>query len=258
MQELLLNIHQFHQWCTEILEKCQCTFQFKGPWLAYMNMLVTCDPASIHYIMSSNFNNFPKGSECKQIFDILGDGIFNADMDLWRKQESCSRVVNLEDVFQRFSFDSTCILVTGYDPGCLSVEFPEVVFSKSKALDDAEEAIFYRHVRSQSFVKLQKWLNVGQEKKYKKAWQVLDDVIGKYICQKRKNLKDGLISENGKKGEDLLTSYITEENSTCLKCDDKFLRDTILSMMIAGRDSKSSALGSFGLFLDIQKWKPRS
>ncbi|XVF61772.1 hypothetical protein PTKIN_Ptkin08bG0157300 [Pterospermum kingtungense] len=279
MPAFLLNVHRFHEWITETFETCHCTFQFKGPWRANMDILATCDPANIHHIMSSNFNNYPKGSEFKLIFDILGDGIFNSDMELWRKQRKAAQgfmnhqvfhrflvrtsrakvekglipvldhvakrslVVNLEDVFQRFTLDSTCILVTGYDPGSLSVEFPEVVFSK--ALDDAEETLFYRHAKPQSFIKLQKWLNVGLEKRYKKAWEDLDDVIGKYICQKRAELNQGLISEIGEKDVDLLTSYITEEKSTGLKCDDKFLRDTILGMMIAGRDTTSSALTWF-------------
>ncbi|GMI79472.1 cytochrome P450, family 96, subfamily A, polypeptide 10 [Hibiscus trionum] len=280
MPELLLNVHRIHDWCTEILETCHCTFLFKGPWFANMNMLVTCDPANIHHIMSSNFANFPKGSEFKQMFDILGDSIINSDMDLWRNQRTAAQgfirhhrfrnfssttsqykveeglipvmdhfvkqgmVVDLEDVFQRFTFDATCILVTGHDPRCLSVEFPKVLFSK--ALDDAEEAIFYRHVRPQCFIKLQRWLNMGQERKYRKAWQVLDDVIAEYICQKREDLNyHGSASEIVEEGADLLTSYITGENSTGFECDDKFLRDTILTMMLAGRDTTSSALTWF-------------
>ncbi|XVE83246.1 hypothetical protein DITRI_Ditri16bG0072200 [Diplodiscus trichospermus] len=89
---------------------------------------------------------------------------------------------------------------------------------------------------------------MGQEQKYRKAWQVLDEVIATYIYQKREQLdklNQGLTSEIGEKGADLLTSYITGEKSTGLKCDDKFLRDTILSMMLAGRDTTSSALTWF-------------
>ncbi|KAE8725266.1 hypothetical protein F3Y22_tig00009009pilonHSYRG00372 [Hibiscus syriacus] len=281
MPALLLNVHRIHDWCTEILERCHCTFLFKGPWSANMNLMLTCDPANIHHVMSSNFANFPKGSEFKQLFDILGDGIFNSDMDLWKKQRTVAQgfmrthrfhnflsrtshykvahglvpvmdhfvkrglVANLEDIFQRFTFDSTCILVTGHDPRSLSVEFPEVLFTK--ALDDAEEAIFYRHVRPPWFIKLQRWLNMGQERKYGKAWHVLDDIIAEYIWQKRKDLNRGSnsTSEIVEEGVDLLTSYITEEKSIGLECDDKFLRDTILSMMLAGRDTTSSALTWF-------------
>ncbi|GMI94157.1 cytochrome P450, family 96, subfamily A, polypeptide 10 [Hibiscus trionum] len=280
MLQLLLNVHRVHDWCTEILQRCHCTSLFVGPWFSDMNFVLTCDPANIHHVMVSNFQNFPKGSDYKEIFDILGDGIFNADMDLWKYQRKAAQgfirhplfhrllstatkakvenglipvlehvaesgmVVDLEDVFQRFTFDFTCILVTGNNPESLSIDFPEVRFSK--ALDDAEEALFYRHVRPRSFIKLQKWLNMGQEHKYRKAWQVLDDLIAKHISQKRKEVNQGLIKEDGEaEGVDLLTSYITQEKSTGLKCDDKFLRDTILNMMIAGRDTTSSALTWF-------------
>ncbi|KAI8536039.1 hypothetical protein RHMOL_Rhmol10G0224700 [Rhododendron molle] len=145
-----------------------------------MDMLATVDPANIHYIMSSNYSNFPKGPRFLRIFDFLGDGIFNSDADSWRNQRKLARllithqrfhqflvktsqdkvekglvplldhvsklglVVDLQDLFQRLTFDTTCMLVTGYDPGCLSVELPDVPFSK--AMDAAEEAVFSRHV----------------------------------------------------------------------------------------------------------------
>lgn len=46
------------------------------------------------------------------------------------------------------------ILVTSYDPGCLSIEFPEVPLSKNT--DDAEEAIFLRHVSPEILWKFQR------------------------------------------------------------------------------------------------------
>lgn len=113
------------------------------------------------------------------------------------------------------------------------------------AVHDSEQAIFYRHVKPRSFTKLQKWLNIGQEGKYKKAWKVVDDVLAEYICQKRKEvnkLNQELVSVDG---GDLLTSYITEKESTGLKCDDKFLRDTALNMIIAATDTTSTALTWF-------------
>ncbi|KAE8667922.1 cytochrome P450 86B1-like [Hibiscus syriacus] len=279
MPELLLNVHRVYDWHTETLDRCRCTFLVKGLWFGNMNTMVTCDPANIHYIMTSNFNNFPKGSEYKQMFDFLGDGIFNSNSDLWKKQRRATyefvkkqqfhnflskttrdkvenglirvldhvtdlgSTVDLEDVFQRFMFDSTCILFIGNDPRCLSVEFPEVRFSK--ALDEVVEAIFYRHVWPLSFIKLMRFLNIGQEKKYKKAWRVLDDIIATIIRRRRKELKEGSASEIGKDGVDLITSYITEEKPTGLECDDKFLRDTVLNMMLAGRDTTSAALTWF-------------
>ncbi|XP_040932047.1 alkane hydroxylase MAH1 [Gossypium hirsutum] len=244
--ELLLNVHRVHDWCTETLESCKGTFVLEGPWFAKMNLVATCDPANAHYVMSSNFDNFPKGPEYKQMFDILGDGIFNSDLDLWKNQRIAAQgfmrhhlfhqfllrtsrdkvemglmpiidhaakhglVINLEDIFQRFTFDSACILVTGSDPSSLSLELPQVLFSK--AVHDGEQAIFYRHVKPRSFTKLQKWLNIGQEGKYKKASKVVDDVLSEYICQKRKEvnkLNQQLVSK------DVLERHRSEYDNCC-------------------------------------------
>ncbi|KAL5751859.1 hypothetical protein ACOSQ2_022366 [Xanthoceras sorbifolium] len=86
LPELLLNGHRIHDFCTQILERSQCTFLFKGPWIANMDILATTDPTNIHYIMTSNFSNFPKGPEFNQIFDVWGDGIFNSDSNSWKNQ----------------------------------------------------------------------------------------------------------------------------------------------------------------------------
>ncbi|KAK8335163.1 hypothetical protein V6Z12_A09G035300 [Gossypium hirsutum] len=243
--ELLLNVHRLHDWCTETLESCKGTFVLEGPWFAKMNLVATCDPANARYVMSSNFDNFPKGPEYKQMFHILGDGIFNSDMDLWKNQRIAAQGFMRHHLFHQFffTFDSACLLVTGYDPSCLSLELPQVLFSK--AMNDFGQAILYRHVRPRSFTKLQKWLNVGQEGKYKKAWKVLDDILAEYICQKRKEANKLIQELVSVDDVDLLTSYITEKESTGLKCDDKFLRDNALNMITATTDTTSTALTWF-------------
>ncbi|VFQ91426.1 unnamed protein product [Cuscuta campestris] len=263
------------------------TFLYKGPWLADMDILVTVDPANVHHIMSANFLNFPKGPKFKEIFDVLGDGIFNADLDAWRVQRKIARgfitharfhrflletsrakvekglvkvlehachnglVLDLQDLFQRFTFDTSCILFTGYDPGCVSVHFPEVRFSR--AMDDAEEVILVRHVVPELIWKAQRWVGVGAERKLREASRMLDDVIGQYIARKRHELaREKEKDDEDNKGCDLLTSYLRGSNRDDdnmmmgLKIDDdKFLRDTIMNLMIAGRDTTSSALTWF-------------
>lgn len=274
---LLRNVGRVHDIATEVLGATKRkSFRVKGPWFADMDILVTVDPANVHYIMSASFQNFPKGPKFKEIFDVLGDGIFNSDADLWKMQRKVARalivhrnfyqflvrvsqekiekglipvlemvsrknqVVDLQDLFQRLTFDTTCSLVTGFDPGCLTVDLPDVPFSK--AMDDAEEVIFLRHVVPEWLWKLQKWLGIGAESKMAEAKRVLDSVIGKYIAMKREKISKGECSGT-EHGIDLLTSYITDTDETeHVECDDKFLRDTILNLMIAGRDTTSSAL----------------
>nr|XP_043618477.1 alkane hydroxylase MAH1-like [Erigeron canadensis] len=276
-----------HQRCADILRESQGTFLFKGPWFIHMDMLATVDPTNVHYIMSSNFLNFPKGNEFREIFEVLGDGIFNSDNELWRSHRKVTNAlinnqkflgflarmntqklidgltpvlnyvavkaiaVDMQDVFQRYTFDTSCLFVTGYDPGCLSIDFKDVPFSR--AMDEVEEVIFSRHVIPNSVWKLQRWLGIGNEKKLKKAWETLDDVIGSLILRKRNDLSTnaGVVSQDDLKGVDILTSLITESDhhqsldDGKQQVNNKFLRDTILNLMIAGRDTTSSSLTWF-------------
>ncbi|RAL44020.1 hypothetical protein DM860_014157 [Cuscuta australis] len=282
----LYYINQIHERATVTMRRSGGTFLYKGPWLANMDILVTVDPANVHHIMSANFLNFPKGPKFKEMFDVLGDGIFNADLDPWRAQRKIARglithvrfhkflvqtskekverglmkvlehasdngmVLDLQDLFQRFTFDTSCILFTGYDPGCVSIDFPEVPFSK--AMDDAEEAILVRHVVPELIWKVQRWAGVGGEKKLRCASKTLDQVIGQYIAKKRRELMSKK-KQDTDESCDLLTSYLIEskdekddKSMMGLKLDDdKFLRDMVMNLMIAGRDTTSSALTWF-------------
>ncbi|KAJ0096752.1 hypothetical protein Patl1_27585 [Pistacia atlantica] len=102
LPDLLINTHKIHDWAAKILERSQCTFLFKGPWLANIDILATVDPANINYIMSSNFSNFPKGPEFKEMFDVLGDRIFNTDSNLWRSQRKAAQLLMNHQRFQKF------------------------------------------------------------------------------------------------------------------------------------------------------------
>ncbi|KAL7255211.1 hypothetical protein ACSBR1_009386 [Camellia fascicularis] len=160
-------VHQIHDWATRVLCQAGGTFLFKGPFFANMNMLVTVDPSNVHYIMNSNFLNFPKGPQFLEIFGLFGNTFINSDSNMWRNQRKLAQlqlshprfhrllvkttqdkvekglikvlehvskqglVVDLQDWFQRLTFDTTCMLVTGYDPGCLSIDLPHVPFRQS-------------------------------------------------------------------------------------------------------------------------------
>ncbi|KAB5548075.1 hypothetical protein DKX38_011481 [Salix brachista] len=279
LPDSIRNLHRPYERIAEVIQLSGGSFIYKSLWFCSPNILNTVDPANIHYIMSSNFSNFPKGSMFSRIFDILGDGIFNADSHEWKSQRKLAHslinhqqfqrflvksswnkvekglipvlehvakqgsVVDLQDVFQRFTFDITSVLVTGFDPGCLSIEFPRVEFSE--AMDDAEEAIFYRHIWPELFLKLQRWLGFGREQKLKEARRTLDRTVAEYISRKREELSKKTITVEDEDGVDLLTSYMSHPEILGLKTDDKFLRDTIVNFFLAGRDTTSSALTWF-------------
>lgn len=141
--------------------------------------------------------------------------------------------VDLQDAFQRLTFDNICSLVFGYDPNCLSIELPEVACEK--AFSQAEDTLFYRHVKPSFLWKLQEWLQIGNEKKFKETQKILNHWVYAEIKSKRRN------STNIESQFDLLSVLIREEGQN----DDQFLRDTAINLLAAGRDTISAGLTWF-------------
>ncbi|XP_059664094.1 alkane hydroxylase MAH1-like [Cornus florida] len=285
MPGLFLNANRVPNYATEIFQASGCTFLFKGPWFTNMDMLFTCDPANVHYILSKKFSNFGKGPAFNELFDILGDGIFNADQELWEGQRKMAMsllsdpgfqkfstatmwnkvekglipvldhvaglgtVVDLQGLIERLTFDTTCILVLGNDPGCLAIDLPRV--PSEKAFSDIEEAVFFRHMMPQWLWKLQRWLQIGKEKKLVEAVVVVDQFLSHCISSKREELtksrKSQMFEDQGNHF-DLLTAYLKAfegKSSPSGDHSDKFIRDTILNLVFAGRDTVGAALTWF-------------
>ncbi|KAF8075664.1 hypothetical protein N665_1073s0012 [Sinapis alba] len=281
---LLMVLHRIYDFTVELLESSNLTFQFKGPWLSGMDMLATVDPANIHYMSSSNFLNYNKGPDFKEVFDVFKDVVFNVDAELWkdhrkaaegtlkhqafsRLSESATRsklknglvpvfnhfakegrILNFQDVFRRFTFDISMVLITGFDPTTLSIDMPENEFDK--ALTEAIEGILYRHVKPRFLWKLQRWMGLGIEKKMLEAHDIFNRVCAKYISAKREEVRLQGTSHYPSSGEceDVLTSYIkldTTKYEVVNPSDDRFLKDVILSYIVAGRDTIASALTWF-------------
>ncbi|KAK4477745.1 hypothetical protein RD792_017006 [Penstemon davidsonii] len=220
-----------------------------------MDMMVTSDPANINHILTKNFSNYPKGPEFRKIFEILGDGIINAESELWEFHRRAFMVfmnhvkyydlletlvwekvenglfpvldyfsehgtdVDLQDIFQRLAFDNICKLVLDYDPSSLCIDLPYI--PSEKAFNDTMDAMFYRYVLPERIWKLQKWLGIGKEKKLTEAWKAFDEFIYPLIDQPLK--KDGtcltwlfwLIATNP-----LVEVKIREEIKTILHLDE--------------------------------------
>ncbi|CAN4118662.1 unnamed protein product [Withania somnifera] len=164
---------------TEFLIEYGRTYEFKGPIFANVDMFFTCDPANIHHIFSKNFSNYPKGPEFRKIFDILENGIFNVDDELWElhrkttKSIMChakfqillerttwdtiekrlgpildafakqGKILDLQDVLQRFTFDSITKLLLDHDPRSLSIDLPYLPYEKT--FGGAVDALLHTH-----------------------------------------------------------------------------------------------------------------
>ncbi|KAL5725154.1 hypothetical protein ACHQM5_008329 [Ranunculus cassubicifolius] len=265
---LVLNLSRLHDWATGYLSRNGCTIVFKGPWFSTLEtMLVTSDPDNVHYIFNTNFSNYPIGSDYKESFDILGNGVFNADYDAWKTQRKAvfllinasrfktkmenglipvfehvleqNTALDLQDTFKRFTFDLTYILFSGMDPCSLTIAFEKVPLVE--AMDAAEEAIFYRHVVPKNFWKLQRWLGIGAQKNLADAKERLDQFLYKTISAKRE--KQGVKAkgnEEEEKDSDLQMNHHASRAES-----DIFLRGTFLNFMVAGSSGVAITLSWF-------------
>ncbi|KAJ6676583.1 ALKANE HYDROXYLASE MAH1-LIKE [Salix viminalis] len=282
---LFLNSSRMHVFLTYVLQQCGGTFSFKGPWFGSLDFLVTSNPANVHHILRKKVFNYHKGLEFKEIFaESFGDGIFCADGDRWKTQrrtihsfikdskfeEAVERIiqrkvsqgifvilehfseqreeVDMQDVLKRFAFDFVCLLMLGFDPNSLSIEFPRVPYKQ--AYYDMEEVALQRHLKPQGFWKLQKWLQIGEERKMKNGSEIFDRLLYQCISRK-KELLNRRKTPMDRDDFNLLTFMLVEDNnqeeremSACKKSE-KYARDMAFNLLSAGSETVSSGLTWF-------------
>ncbi|KAJ6749598.1 hypothetical protein OIU85_000254 [Salix viminalis] len=239
LPEFVRNRHRFLEWTTETLSHCPAnTAVFHRPGKA--NGIITASPLNVEHILKTNFENYPKGDRFINLLeDFLGRGIFNSDGELWRVQRKTAsyefntkslrnfvmdnveveistrlvpvlakasktkKVLDLQDILERFAFDNICKVAFNVDPDCLGGD------------------------------------GTSGEKRLRKSIKIVhefaDEMIRSRMEQKTKN-----------NDEDLLSRFIgKEENST------EFLRDIVISFILAGRDTTSSALSWFFWLMSV-------
>ncbi|KAM3713493.1 hypothetical protein ACB098_01G262300 [Castanea mollissima] len=280
LPDLFFNVSHVHDYATSLLKHYGGTFEFKGPWFACMDAILTSDPMNIQHVLSKNFSNYDKGPNFREIFEPMGNGIFNSDSETWRHQRkliqslikhskfvlflekvvkgkvekglipvldhfsSLGIEVDLQDVFQRFTFDNVCLMVLGFDSNCLTIEFPEV--AHAKAFDQMEESLLYRHILPTNCWKFQRWVQIGREKKLSSAWKTFDQFLYGCISSKGEKLSRGRAQKMEEAEFDLLTAIEQQEREmNGIASSNKFLRDAAFNFIAAGRDTISAGLTWF-------------
>ncbi|KAM7487237.1 hypothetical protein LguiB_024721 [Lonicera macranthoides] len=207
------NFHCIHDWVTRSLIKTGDTFHYRGVWMSGAHGIITANPSIIEYMLKTNLKNFPKGINYRERFlDLLGDGIFNADGELWKQQrraatfemhsfqfteyslktirdlvhQKLSKVmekfaesnscIDLQEVLLRFTFDNICNAAFGIDAGCLAPELPNVPFAK--AIEEATESTLFRFLVPPFVWKPMKFFGLGYEKRLRKSVRVIHDFAG--------------------------------------------------------------------------------
>ncbi|KAL3502262.1 hypothetical protein ACH5RR_036711 [Cinchona calisaya] len=279
LPSLILGLQgDVYEWISGVICRQNGTFIFKGPWFTNLNCVLTSDPRNIEHLLKTKFSNFPKGEYFRNtVRDLLGDGIFSADDEIWQKQRKTASLefhsakfrnlttesllelvhsrllpvledsvkqsipLDLQDILLRLTFDNVCIIAFGVDPGCLRLGLPQIPFAK--AFEDATEATLFRFVTPTLIWKTMRSLNIGTEKKLNESIREVDKFAEEVIRTRKKELS--LASEHEKQRSDILTVFMGLKAEQGRPFSDKFLRDICVNFILAGRDTSSVALSWF-------------
>ena len=152
---LARNGHRLVEWSVEVAKQSPTTrtMAFKAPGLP--GVVITANPDNVEHIAKANFANYPKGEfQASALEDFLGHGIFNSDGEQWLWQRKAAsfefsqrslrkfivdsvqsevvgrllplfeqaerhgRTLDMQHVFECFTFDNICHVAFGEDPGC--------------------------------------------------------------------------------------------------------------------------------------------
>ncbi|XP_047072291.1 cytochrome P450 86B1-like [Lolium rigidum] len=286
LPSLLLGVRgDMYEWITGVLKSRGGTFTFRGPLFTNLHCVVTADPRNLEHLLKTKFGNFPKGPYFRDtVRDLLGDGIFGADDEVWRAQrkaaslefhsaefraltasslvelvhrrllpvlaetEAAGVAVDLQDVLLRLTFDNVCMIAFGVDPGCLQKGLPEIPFAR--AFEDATEATIVRFVTPTAVWRGMRALGVGHERVLRRSLAGVDEFAYDVIRKRREELAAAAAGREdaaaGLKRADLLTIFTKMRDADGEAVySDRFLRDICVNFILAGRDTSSVALAWF-------------
>ncbi|WOG83527.1 hypothetical protein DCAR_0102703 [Daucus carota subsp. sativus] len=272
-----------YEWLTDILIRQNGTFTFQGPWFTNLKCVVTSDPRNLEHLLKTKFSNYPKGEYFRDaLSDLLGNGIFNADDEMWQQQRKTASIefhsakfrnlttesllelvharllpvfeesvqnnttIDLQDILLRLTFDNVCMIAFGVDPGCLQPGLPAIAFAQ--AFEAATEAAIIRFVTPTLVWRTMRYLNVASEKTLKQSIKGVDAFAEEVIRARKKELS--ITDDTDHQRSDLLTIFMRLKDERGQPFSDKFLRDICVNFILAGRDTSSVALTWFFWLLD--------
>ncbi|GAB2297182.1 hypothetical protein Dimus_031295 [Dionaea muscipula] len=271
--EQLVNYDRMHDWLVGYLSKSK-TILVPMPFTTYTYI---ADPANVEHVLKTNFANYPKGEVYHSYMEVLlGDGIFNADGELWRKQRKTAsfefasknlrdfstvvfrdyslklsdiltqasfhnQQVDMQELLMRMTLDSICKVGFGVEIGTLAPNLPENRFAR--AFDIANIIVTLRFI--DPLWKIKKFLNMGSEGLLSQSIRIIDDFTYSVIRRRKAEIREA--RRNSCKANeikhDILSRFIElGEDPDSDHATDKSLRDIVLNFVIAGRDTTATTL----------------
>jgi len=262
-----LELH--HEVASQTFPKCWTVKMPHDP-----RIFGTVDPKVVEHILHTKFSIYDKGPQWRTAFhDLLGDGIFNADGVGWTKQRKVavrvfsqknlrgfmseafiqsskrlvaiiqkaadqSRSIDVQDLFARYTLESTGHIGFGVDIGCLDEGHDAQTFGA--AFNTSSELITNRFI--DPVWKLKRLLNIGMEKRLRDSIQGVHSFCNNIIAQRRKADAADLEGRS-----DILSQFMryTDDANGSAKqymFNDAELKDVVINFILAGRDTTANLL----------------
>lgn len=234
--------------------------------LGGQNVIFTIDPENLKAVLARQFDAFGKGSRFDHLRPFLGDSIFINDGDKWSsarellrphlsedrisdmrilegnvdallaciqdQQAKAGRVPDVEDLFLRYTMDVITEFLLGTNPH--SLQDAHTTFAA--AFHDIQ--VFSGQIARAGSLSF-----LVPQKRYREALAILDGYIEPYVRRAIALAKsaDGASSEPTS-GETSTRDQSFLHTLAQTKQDPQFLRDSIVTVLFAGRDSTASTL----------------
>lgn len=239
-----------------------------SPW-----WIITTAPENVKHILSTNFENYPKGAFfTEKLVDLLGDGIFNVDGAGWHSQrKTASRMftanlfkehiwkvvqhnarklrdvleksdpakqVDVFNLMNRFTLDT--IGEIGFGKSIGSLEDPSSPFLKS--FDRAQQIGFQRFFFP--LWPILRKLGLGFERETKDHFGRLDDYSRSVVRELQTSIQSAAGDEQTylDSRKSFVGLFLEDANKRGDQLSEDFLRDLVLNFLIAGRDTTAQAL----------------
>ncbi|EJD51740.1 cytochrome P450, partial [Auricularia subglabra TFB-10046 SS5] len=242
----------------------------------------TADPENVKTILASDFNNFEKGSVFRETaVSVLGTGVFNSDGEMWKFHRTMTRPFftreritdfeifqrhadsaiakirervrsgvpfNFEDVIARFTLDSSTEFLFGQSVDSLHADLPYphnvppplgYIQTKSssdefvRAFEDAKRAILER-LHSGILWPFRELFRDRSRSAMKVIDAYIDPIL--QLALERKRINKSSPAPDEKEASTLLDHLLSSTD------DQQVIKDEIMNIMVAGRDTTMSTL----------------
>jgi cytochrome P450 len=220
-------------------------------------IVLTADPENIKAILATQFQDYGKGENFnKDWHDFLGDSIFTTDGEKWHNSRQLIRpqfikdrlsdikvfekhvkvllpmlggngeVVNVADLFFRYTLDAATDFLLGRSVDSLTHEQARF----AKAFNEVQ------HIQS-IIARMGYWNNLMPRGKFHKELKVINEFVNTFIddtlCLSPEELQKTTKSDEAYTFLHALASYTRDRN---------VLRDQLVAVMLAGRDTTACTL----------------